>query len=530
MPLSIIRRLYPRAGDPRPPISHPEVRAHRIKFFKAALLNFVLLLLLFLALYCYLFGSLFQQESLTSNLRVLWVDYDAGIIGEAVRDAYQSLQSDNFPTLVEQPQSEFPSESDLRAAVCSTDYWAALYTHPGSSANLGHAVLGSNASQYNRSSVLSYIWNEARYPTVVDSLIASNLQKLSDEARVAYIARNATSIFAQIPPNSLPAISAFANPWTLTSSNIQVTTQGTRTIYNTIAIVLMIIQDFFFLGTINGLYEQFKIYTRIVPERIILFRYGFSLAFTMFGTMLVSGAIWAFKASWNVSGTQYALTWLILWLFSHGNFLSLDVFTLWIPLPYISMTLITWVVINVTSVIYPFELSSPFYRWSYALPAHAAYDALTDVWSHGCSPHLDYALPVLFAYELSGLILSGLGVYKRSHYAVVREGAVKGVAQLRSAIPDSDREHGSREAREAREPSEPRERIDADGELSQKENENSNVVKETSIFKNEGGDNQKEIEDGDPENVETRAQRVETRASSRVNFGPSFRLFGTEDE
>jgi hypothetical protein len=73
----------------------------------------------------------------------------------------------------------------------------------------------------------------------------------------------------------------------------------------------------------------------------------------------------------------------------------------------------------VTSILLPFELSPAFYKWGNALPAHACYNILVDIWSGGCNPHLGYALPVLFAYELCSGILSGLGVYRRAHYAVV---------------------------------------------------------------------------------------------------------------
>jgi hypothetical protein len=83
------------------------------------------------------------------------------------------------------------------------------------------------------------------------------------------------------------------------------------------------------------------------------------------------------------------------------------------------MGLTTYLVLNVTSILLPFELSPAFYKWGNALPAHACYNILVDIWSGGCNPHLGYALPVLFAYELCSGVLSGLGVYRRAHYAVV---------------------------------------------------------------------------------------------------------------
>lgn len=87
------------------------------------------------------------------------------------------------------------------------------------------------------------------------------------------------------------------------------------------------------------------------------------------------------------------------------------------------MALITWVVLNVTSILLPFDLSPGFYKWSYVIPAHEVYQVLTDIWSRGCSPSLHYALPILFSLEITGLVLSGLGVFRRCHYAVLAEQA-----------------------------------------------------------------------------------------------------------
>ncbi|UKZ74565.1 hypothetical protein TrVFT333_002235 [Trichoderma virens FT-333] len=391
----VMRRVYPRANENRVSASHPELTASRSAFFQAAAINFVLLQLLFFVLFCYLFGSLFQQTSRTHALEVLWVDYDGGIVGDAVRDAYSSLRSDGFPTLVERPKDEFPSERELREAVCSTKYWAALYTSPGSSEKLGLALSGS-ASQHNQSNVLFYIWNEARYPIVLDAAISSNLQTLSNAARVVYA--NTSFALTTTAINDSTALLTYANPWILSSINIRPTTQGTRT---------------------------------ISPIRIIFTRNLISGIFTTVGSLLLTAAIWAFKAGWDVSGKQFGLNWLIVWLFAHVNFLAIDIFTIWLPPQYMPMALITWIVTNVTSILIPFSLSSRFYRWAYALPAHEAYEALTDNWSGGCNPHLHYALPILFAYEIIGILFTSVGVYKRCHFAVVAEEVTQEVMRLR---------------------------------------------------------------------------------------------------
>lgn len=528
--MHLLGKRYPRALDNRLPYSHPSRKATRTKFFKAATLNFAILQLTFFALFCYLFGSLYQQGPRTHHMKIVWVDYDGGVIGQAVRNGDISLQAPTFPTLVEESASTYPTPNSLYEAVCNADYWGALYTVSGSSTALGLTIAGSNTTAYNQSNVLFYIWNEARYPTVVDAAVSGSLNTLSNTARVAYIRLNGTGALSTLPSDNEAALDAFTNPWILTSINIKPTQQGSRAVYNTIVIVLILMQDFFYLANINGLYAQFKIYTRAGPATIILIRELISCIYTMVGAMLVSAAIWAFKADWPVSGTQFALTWLTMWIFAHVNFLMLDVFTIWIPPVYVSLALVIWVIINVTSIIIPFDLSSPFYRWGYALPAHAAYEVLTDVWSGGCNPHLYFALPVLFSYEVVATAGAAVGVYKRCHAAALAEEAGKEALSLRREQtrklegPESLRERRKSSMR-APWPS------SVMGQGSVAEQGGAQRAEDNGDLELEGSRQREEEEEKKEEDRRAawEIQRLETRASRVDNF-PAFQLIGSGDD
>ncbi|KAL2867482.1 SNG1 family protein [Aspergillus lucknowensis] len=412
-------RRYPKAKERRVSAHEPEVQKSRFAVLRAAARSGIILTLLFLSLFCYLFGSLYQLVGHTHNLNVAFVDYDGGLIGDAVRQAYQRLRGDSFPTLIEHPSGQYPQPAALRSAVCNIDYWGALYISAGASDRLATAISDAQAAaSYNRSDVLTWVWNEARYPTVIDTL-AQQITALAEAARVAYVQLNGTGAIQSLDATSLAAVEAYSNPWELASINIQPTAQGSRLVYNTLVIVLLLIQEFFFLATINGLYVQFGLFGRLKPRRMIIYRFMISGLYTLAGSICTTGAIWAFRAEWQVNGSQWALTWITLWLFAHLNFLTLDVVAVWLPPPYVPMGLITWVVLNISSILIPFELSPAFYKWAYALPAHACYSVLIDIWSGGCNPRLGYALPVLFAYELSSGTLSAIGVYRRAHYAVI---------------------------------------------------------------------------------------------------------------
>lgn len=364
-------RMYPRAHESQVPFNDPTIRGLRLNLVKAAVKNFIFLQILFFALFCYIFGSLYREDSLTHRMNFAFVDYDGGAVGESIRAAYQNAKGEKFPTMIEKSKDEFSGPEDLRKAICGMEYWATLYVAEGASGLIENTLKGGTAG-YDKTTIMTYIFNEARYSAVIDSIIASNLVVLASASRVAYSTRNWTSVITT-PSQSTYAV--FADPWHLQVTDIQPTSQGSRLIYNTLVIILILIQEFFYLGTLNQLYEVFKIYRKLSPHRIIFFRTMLSLFYCLFGSLFVTAAIWIFKAGWNVNGNQFALTWLVLWLFAHSNFLTFDVFTVWFPGPFVPMALIAWTVLNVTSILLPFELQSNFYRWAYVrtLPSPVYY-------------------------------------------------------------------------------------------------------------------------------------------------------------
>ena len=495
---------YPKARQNRISGRDKSIQKTRINLLKAAGLNFILLQILFLGLFCYIFGAIWQQTPRIHALNVLFVDYDGGVVGTAIREAYKTLQGESFPTLQEATSQRFPTPGDMKEAVCKTSYWAAIYVSSGASERITNALPGGPAADtYNRSDVLTFIWNEARYSTIVDADIEGPLTTLSSAARVAYTAINGTGALQILNSTDPAAISVFANPWSLTNDNIQDTSQGSRLIYNTLVIILILIQEFFYLGTINGLYGAFKIYAKLYPHRIIIYRNAISLAYTFCGSLCVTGAIWAFRANWHVNSNQLGLTWAALWLFAHVNFLWLDVFTIWTPPPYIPMLLITWVVLNVSSIMVPFELASRFYRWSYAMPAHEVFQILIDIWSGGCNPQLYYALPTLFALEIVGLFICAVGVYRRCHYAVVAEEAAEAAFKDRVSVALA----AERRLMEERKKSVAEGSDEIAAEEKREENELEDVIRE--------------------EDKELR--RRHTRAEKDCNYGPKFSLAYNND-
>jgi hypothetical protein len=352
-----------------------------------------MLILLFLANLSYIYGALYRSGTRVNAINILAVDYDHGIIGESLTAAYSKLQGEGFPTLQFRSPLEYATIGDVRNAVCKGHYWAAIVVQEEASTRLANALSGGTpAMEYNASNTITYIYNGARYTTVQDGFITANMQTLIGAAGGAYNSINGTKAASVVNTADPNAVLAPLNPIMASSINITPTGQGTRALYNTVTIILPIIQQFFFVMALNGISNQFGIYGRLHNTHAGLIRMILSIVYTFIASLTVIGYIRAFRENWLVNGNQFALSWMVVWLYMHVNFLVVDAATAFIPVSFI-----------------------PFF--GYALPAHSVFTILIQIWSGGCNNQLKSSVPVLFGWEIVGGVLAVLGSYRRNKVA-----------------------------------------------------------------------------------------------------------------
>lgn len=141
--------------------------------------------------------------------------------------AYTQLQGPRFLRLIERSPKDYPTATSLMGAVCDIKYWAALYMSTYASDRFTAALAGDSlASSYNRSDVLTMVWNEARYPSVSESVIYNLLRELSEVARVAFTDRAVKRTIQALNTSHPATIALLSSPWSLTSLDIQPTTQA----------------------------------------------------------------------------------------------------------------------------------------------------------------------------------------------------------------------------------------------------------------------------------------------------------------
>jgi Protein of unknown function (DUF3533) len=378
----------------------------------------LMVIFLFLGNLSYLYGIAFKDNSRIHNLNVLAIDYDGGDIGQSLSATYKEFQADSFPTLQFHDASEYPSIADVEKAVCKAHFWAAVIVQEGASVRLSAALSGGvAASSYNASNTLTYVWNEVHYPTAQEGFIEANLETLIGATAATYNSIFGSKSVAAVNSSDPAAVFALLNPIQASNINILPTPQGDRVFYTTVTIILPIMQQFFFLMALNGISNQFGIFGRLRNTRVGIIRMVVSITYTLVASLTVVGYVWAFRETWDVNGTQFVLSWMVMWLYMHINFLVLDAATAFIPLSFISFFVLTWAIINISSAVFPFEVSPGFYKWGYALPAHNAVSIFFQIWSGGCNDQLDRALPVLFAWEIVGMPVAVAGSFWRNKIA-----------------------------------------------------------------------------------------------------------------
>jgi hypothetical protein len=375
--------------------------------------SFVLIQLLFLANMSYLYGTAFNDSQRMKALKILFVDYDNGIIGQSLKSAYSRLASPAFPTLIEQSSTDYKTAHDIRESVCKGHYWGAIYAHPNASSRLSDALASpQSANTYQNCDALTYVWNGVRYPSYAQA-ISSSLQILVQGTRDAYNAINGTAVMSTVDTTDASIAQVLFDPIGASSIDIKPTNQGGRFYYNTVTMVMVILPQFFFIMALNGISAETNILRALSLKQNIVLRLFLSVCFTLIASLCMTGYIWAFKEDWGTASGQFPLTWMILWLAMHLNFFIVDSVTAVLPVKFMPFFILIWVIVNVSSTLSPFELSPGFYRVGYAVPAYELYQVLVDIWSHGCNPTVYRSLPILLSWWLVGIFAFLAGMRRR---------------------------------------------------------------------------------------------------------------------
>jgi hypothetical protein len=378
----------------------------------------VAFMLWFLVCLCYMYGTLYRSSERHANFHVLAIDYDGGVVGQALQAAYAQLKGPTFFTLDIRSPAEYPTETDVYEAVWRGDYWASIVAVDGASQRLSAALQGGEASApYNPSNALHYVWDQQYYPAFANSVIQSHMSQLIGATRIAYNKINGTQASRVVNTASTSAVQALLNPIQATENDIHPSSFGAAMFFNTVSMAMPVLQQFFFLLVLNGVLGAHSLYKKMTVLSSMRLRRIAGLLFTFGAALCQTAYYWAFRENWEVNGKQFALTWLILWLLMHIHLLVLDSISTIAPLPVMPFVVLLWVLLNISSVLSPLELQAGFYHWGLALPSHEAYSVLVTIWTGGAHNRLYRALPILFGWWVLTNVTTSLTHIRACHLA-----------------------------------------------------------------------------------------------------------------
>ncbi|KAM0426447.1 hypothetical protein ACHAPT_008138 [Fusarium lateritium] len=353
------------------------------------------LILMLLGVMSYLFGTSHNQTNRYHALKMLVVDLDGGQVGEAVIQAAASFGSSKFPSIEIGQAGQFDSPAEVKEAVCRADYWAAVTVPANASVNLASALQDSS-----NNSTIYYTYNQARYPTIADSVLLNSIRQIHAASRHSIqssLLTNNNTLF----DNVTQVLGAtFLNPLALLPDLILPTAHPSRVFYNTVNMVIPTLVQFFLClgmnvgGQISGFFREVKV------RDVYLFRFIVGKTYCTFLSIVVTGYIWAFRGDWTVGSAAYGKSFAIYLLYLDVQWQLLESSTgTFVPMKYMPYFLVTWIIMNVSSSVFPFEVMAGFYRIGWAMPSRHLYSMLIYAWS-GCASPLREAMPVLFAWWL----------------------------------------------------------------------------------------------------------------------------------
>ena len=171
----------------------------------------VSLLVLFLAVQSYFYGSVYRSAVRVHGMRILAADYDQAEIGRAVLAAYERLRGPGFLTLEITDPAEVGSTAEAEESICGDRYWGVLYTRPGASARLISAVAG-NDSDYSPEDAMTFVYSGIRYPVIGEAYLLADMARLTALATQELYAMDGERLLASMASDNVKATKALFRP------------------------------------------------------------------------------------------------------------------------------------------------------------------------------------------------------------------------------------------------------------------------------------------------------------------------------
>ena len=282
---------------------------------------------------------------------------------------------------------------------------------PNATNEFDDAVNRGDAS-YDPTSPIDRIYDSVRWPTVAQGFVNPSLEaavqaadQIFSSSHILPMLTNSTTS-GRIPPDGIRLMLQGIQART---TDMHPFTPGIRFYLNTVGMVFPAIISFFFSLAIRGSPARFG-----PSSTRINYLYRMTCGLTMSCLAGISYGLWyeAFHETFTISGGQYCLIWVTVWLYSFVSYVVYDTltgFTAFMPWPppmFMPPYVLLYIIINVSSTVFPIEIKPQFYRLDYIWPAHNCYELIISIITHGGSGRVYRNVPILFGWIVIWLPLN----------------------------------------------------------------------------------------------------------------------------
>lgn len=264
---------------------------------------------------------------------------------------------------------------------------------PGATDEFNRALKEGNTS-YDPSTAITYIYNQARWPTTAEGYVTPSLQEAVSVAKSVYLQNYGQALLANGTLSS-NGIEVLLNGIQATEDDIHPVTVGIKFFLDTASMVFPALIMFFYsmaLRAAPGLFGPLP-----VKENYLYRMLAAPLMTCLVG---ISWGLWyeAFHEGDSISGGQYCLIWLTFWMYSFIAFLVFDAMTGVVPNFIFPPFVLLYIIINVTAAAFPIDLKPRFFHLDYIWPGYNCFELFITILSHGSTSRVYRNVPVLFGW------------------------------------------------------------------------------------------------------------------------------------
>ncbi|KAM0749826.1 hypothetical protein T439DRAFT_357348 [Meredithblackwellia eburnea MCA 4105] len=368
--------------------------------------NGAMLIVVFWAVACWMYGTLYRSEDHAYKLNVIVADFDQGPVGAALLSAIASVNGiKTYPTFhIVAANSTSPEQ--LQHRTFTGEFWGSYWAAEGASAAFEAALESDSvAASYNPANAWWYSGLEVRYATIWQGFLLSSFETI--QASAAQVFANNTvvpylsSLNATLGVNQARVLSG---PVSASFLNLAPLEFGARVVLNTVAFVFPCLAQFFFILGLNGIFGMEGLYDRLNFRQHLKLRVPIELIWTLTTGLSIVAWGFVFDEGFRIKAKNFFAMWAVGWVNNMIFFDFLDIIFTWVPLPFAPPIVVSFIILAVSSSLYPITVCNNFFRIHYAFPPHATWETMITIWGNGAANKLYYDLPVLAFWLVAGKI------------------------------------------------------------------------------------------------------------------------------